>query len=311
MRQAVVLGASGFVGAHVCQALGRFGWTVLAGTRADNAWRLRTVPCQVVAMDVESPGFEARLERLTPDLVVNCTGYGMYPGQDDPAAARRINAEGAERVARVADAVGARLIHVGTAMEYGDSPSPIAEEHPLRPKGLYAETKAEGGARAMETAERCAWVRVFVAYGPLQDRRRIVPEILEGALRNRPVLLGRGRAIRDYAFVGDIADGIARLAATDDWPRGLRLNLGSGRGTTIRQLAEAAANAAGGADLRWGARPERPDEPASMVADVARARNLLGWSATTTLADGLAECLRELRERLGLHPAGAPAAGGT
>lgn len=294
-----MLGGAGFVGSQVCKALVLRGLAVTATTRSpDTAWRLGNTGADVVRFDLEGGDFAGLAHESAPDVIVNATGYGMSPSQKDPDKAKAVNVTAATAISQEARDLDATLIHLGTGLEYGSSPAPMDETHELRPAGLYATTKAEGGLTVLASGARAAVARVFVAYGPGQDLDRLVPETMVASLQGQPLRAGQGLAVRDYCYGADIADGIARLALEDGWRGGFVMNLGSGVPVKVRDLITAASRLAGGGAIQWGARPEREDEPACVVADVRLARDMLGWSPTTTLGKGLAETLRDVKSRL-------------
>jgi len=108
---------------------------------------------------------------------------------------------------------------------------------------------------------------------------------------------GDGRVVRDYLYVGDLADGLRRVLdyrpATVDAPR--VFNLGSGEGVSLAQLvARIAAVVGREPDVRY--EPARPVDVPAIVLDCTRARELLGWSAATPLDEGLARTWAWVRD---------------
>jgi len=99
---------------------------------------------------------------------------------------------------------------------------------------------------------------------------------------------GDGRVVRDYLYVGDLADGLRRVLdyrpAAVDAPR--VFNLGSGEGVSLAQLVTRIAAVTGrGPDVCY--EPSRPVDVPAIVLDCTRARELLGWNAATPLDEGL------------------------
>src|SRR5262249_54411883 len=126
----------------------------------------------------------------------------------------------------------------------------------------------------------------------------IIRKVVEAADAGAPALeaWGTGRPVREFLFVEDCADAVVRAAgAVTD---GSALNIGTGVGTTIRELVELAGDVAGyRGEVVWD--PTKPDGAARKVLDVSRMRALLGWAPPTTLRDGLAKTVAWYRrERL-------------
>jgi UDP-glucose 4-epimerase len=110
-------------------------------------------------------------------------------------------------------------------------------------------------------------------------------------LDNRPLtVFGDGLQTRDYVYVGDVARAVW-LAATKPLPKKGRLdalafNIGTGEGTTVREIARLLQDAAGSnVPIEFAAR--RPGEQQKSFVDVHKARDILGWIPQVSLADGL------------------------
>jgi nucleoside-diphosphate-sugar epimerase len=130
--------------------------------------------------------------------------------------------------------------------------------------------------------------RPFGLYGPDEGSHKFVPMLIGACLEDRRVELTAGKQARDYAFAGDVAEGIFRTMAGDDFPAGEIFNIGSGAAVTIRELGEAVqAAAGGGGELAWGALAYRDGEIMHLTVDTGKASAVLGWRAKTALRDGL------------------------
>jgi UDP-glucose 4-epimerase len=110
------------------------------------------------------------------------------------------------------------------------------------------------------------------------------------------MIFGDGAQTRDFVYIGDIVEGWVTALGNDKAAGGI-FNLGSGRSTSINDLAAYAAGAFGhkpGAyDIRYA--PARPGEQRRVQADISQARAVLGWEPRTRLEDGLAETVRQGR----------------
>lgn len=316
----LVTGSGGFLGAHVAHRFaarfGHAGWTVLAaGREGSGNWRLARlgVAAEPVRLDLTASGEEiaAAVADARPDLIVHCAAYGVDYRFQDVAASTRTNLEGTLHLVRAAaQARVGRFVHVGTCYEYGPSDHPIGEDALPAPRSLYGITKAAATLAALGTAAShglaLAVVRPFGMYGPLENDTKFVPMILRACRDGRRTELTAGGQLRDYVYVGDVAEACLRLAGLADFPAGEIVNLGSGAPITIRALGEAAARAVGqgGDALVWGALPYRPDEVMSIVADAGKAAALFGWRASTPLDEGMRQTLAFLDppEKLGVLP---------
>ncbi len=107
------------------------------------------------------------------------------------------------------------------------------------------------------------------------------------------VVWGDGSALRDFLYVDDAVHGLL-LAYRLGLGQG-PINIGSGRGITIRELVETVVAASGRTpEIRWD--PSKPSGEARKIADVTRARTILGFSPQVSLADGIARTIRWFRD---------------
>jgi len=151
----LVLGAGGMLGRAVTQALeGNLPGTVSA-TRAE--------------VDVTDRfRLEAEVERLRPDLILNCAAYTDVDGCEiEGDRARRVNAEGAENAARAAAGVGCPIVHISTDFVFdGRKGVPYSEEDAPEPLSEYGRSKLDGERRVAAAAPDHLIVRTSWLYGP-------------------------------------------------------------------------------------------------------------------------------------------------
>ncbi len=159
-------------------------------------------------------------------------------------------------------------------------------------------------------------VRPSNVYGPYDDfdpaTAQVIPALIRRMLdgENPVTVWGDGSALRDFIYSADVAAGM--LAALEKLPPCVPVNLGSGRGRTIREVADAIAGYVRPApEIRWD--PSKPTGDQARVLEVSRARELIQFEASTTLEDGIRQTI-EWYERHretaagrvgGLRPAGA------
>jgi len=185
---------------------------------------------------------------------------------------------------------GRRFVGVGTCAEYDWAQSRFAEdETPTRPATLYGKAKLAMAMAADAFAARygfsAAWGRIFQPYGPGDAPERLIPLVINSLAAGRPVELTSGTQERDFIFAPDAAGLLTRLLASDESGS---FNIGTGRATPIRAAVELVADHLGRRELlRFGALPDKADEPARLVADMSKVAGRLGWSPPTSLETGL------------------------
>lgn len=182
------------------------------------------------------------------------------------------------------------FVQIGSSDEYGNAPAPLQEtrrEDPISPYSL-AKTAASHFIEMLARTEGFPGVvlRFFLVYGPGQDRKRFMPQIINGCLRDEECKTSEGKQLRDFCYIDDVVDALIRAAVTQEaWGR--IINIASGRPVSIRDVIQRVMAITGGGKPVWGAHPYRKGENMSLYADVRLAKSLLGWEPSTSLDEGL------------------------
>ncbi|WP_165495362.1 NAD-dependent epimerase/dehydratase family protein [Actinomadura roseirufa] len=230
-------------------------------------------------------------------VVVNAAGAVWGGGEREMT---ELNTDLPARLAEaVADAPGGpRLVHLGSAYEYGPSPpgTAIGEDWPPAPVTVYGRTKLRGSQAVVRAAERGAdavVLRVSVACGPGAPGVSLPGIVAAHLAAGRTELrLAPLRAHRDVVDVRDVADAVV-AAADAPAAAGAVVNIGGGGAVPMRRLVELMITLAG-RRLRvveeGGAEPARSLDLWQLL-DIARARRVLGWSPRRSLEDSLRDLL--------------------
>jgi UDP-glucose 4-epimerase len=223
-----------------------------------------------------------------------------------PLETHEVNATGTLAVLAAAREAGVRkIVFSSSSAVYGDNPAtPKGEGMPPDPLSPYAASKL-AGEYYCEVYRRSfglptASLRYFNVYGPGQDPRgeyaAVIPSFIVHVLRRRPpVIFGDGNQIRDFVSVRDVVR--ANILALQRDAVGT-FNIGSGDGTTILNLARAVMEI-GGLSREPAFGTPRPGDIRESVADISRAKDVMGFRPRVHLADGLRETFEWFRD----HPA--------
>lgn len=294
-------GATGFIGQRVVRALVQAGCDVVATGR--NAEQLaavqRTYGVRGAVCDLGRDDEIVQLITGTrPDVTFNLAGYGVARTERDAATAAHMNSEMPGTLARIVESLpattwsGQRLIHAGSALEYGSAGGNLTERGPALPSTLYGRTKLDGSRRVAAICERTGLraltARLFTVYGPGERPERLLPSLIRAAKETGPVALTEGRQCRDFTFVDEVAEGLLRLASADAVP-GEVVNVATGELTSVRAFTERAASVLGLASdrLQFGALPTRADEIAHDAVSIRRLRELTDWSPVLSIEAGV------------------------
>jgi len=186
-----------------------------------------------------------------------------------------------------------RLVHVGSALEYGDAAGDLHESSSPHPTTLYGQSKLAATEGLVDLANarglRCVIARLFTVYGPGEHPGRLLPSIHTAALAGAGLTLTAGTQRRDFTFVRDVAEGLLRLGVAPCRP-GEIVNLATGRLASVKEFALTAARILhlDEGHLIFGPLPTRAEEMAHDQVNVKRLLELTGWAPGTELADGIA-----------------------
>jgi nucleoside-diphosphate-sugar epimerase len=306
MNSILITGASGFIGSHLVRNLAATGATVVGTCTAPHrAHRLRDLPpnCVLAVADVRDPdALESLFAVHRFDTVFHLAACGVSAGTGNPSEVTAVNTLGSMNVARTAMRFGvSRFVYCGSGLEYETLDIPVDESTALSSPNLYGASKAAGWLlldylRRVEGLPLTT-IRPFTVFGPAESETKLIPCVIDKALRREPIKLTAGTQIRDYVYVEDVVDALL-LAATSDQALGRVFNIGTGpRGArTIRAIVETTLDLIGAPRslCRFGeARRHRPDPP-SLVSDPSRAVIQLGWMPRVSLEEGLLRTIHSM-----------------
>jgi UDP-glucuronate decarboxylase len=312
----LVTGGAGFIGSHLCERLLGEGHGVLCldnffTGRRENVYHL-----------MDSKGFElVRHDIIEPillevDQIYNlaCPASPVHY-QYNPVKTVKTNVLGTINMLGLAKRVHARILQASTSEVYGDPEvHPQTEDYVghvncIGPRSCYDEGKRLAETLMMDYHRQngvdTRIIRIFNTYGPrmLENDGRVVSNFIVQALRGEELTIyGEGSQTRSFCYVDDLVEGMVRLmnveeGAHPDYDVHDPVNVGNPGEFTMRELAEEVARAAG-VEVRTRRCPLPQDDPRQRRPDITRAQQLLGWSPTVPLRDGLKRTVAYFAERV-------------
>jgi len=310
MRRVLVLGAAGFIGSHLCDALLARGVDVV-GIDDLSSGGMRNIEHLA-----ESPNFvfvRSDIAQSIPvtgrfDAVLNFASLASPPRyMAQQLHTLRTGSAGTDNALALATEHGARLVMASTSEVYGDpTEHPQTETYrgnvnPVGPRSCYDEAKRYAEALCMAYHRECGTdvgiVRIFNTYGPRLDEHdgRVVSNFIWQALNHEPLTVyGNGSQTRSFCYVDDEVRGI--LSLLDSNLTG-PVNIGNPNEFTMLELAQLVLELTGsssGIDFR----PLPEDDPTQRRPDISIARRELGWEPQVELREGLTETIKWFRAKL-------------
>jgi UDP-glucose 4-epimerase len=285
--RAVVTGGAGFVGSHVAEALLARGDEVTVIDDLSTGKR-ENVPsgATLVEHDIRQP-FE-----VDADVVFHLAAQAdVRVSVADPGFDAEVNVLGTVRVLEAARLAGAQVVFASTGGAiYGECDRPAREDDERRPLSPYGISKLAGeeylaGYNRLHGTRHVA-LRYGNVYGPRQDPRGeagVVAIFFSRLREGKPLtVFGDGRQTRDYVHAEDVARATLLAAGGE----GGVFNVGTGRETSVLELAELCGRAAG-VEPELVHAPERAGELQRSFLDPGRAERELGFLAELPLDEGL------------------------
>lgn len=304
----LVTGAAGFVGANLARALLEEGAEVHGLVRpGTSSWRLAGLTGELALhaadlTDVEGLGGAVAAAR--PEVVFHTAAAGGHPAsRSERETALRVSVLGTANLLEELrwNEVG-RFVHVGSSLEYGPKPGPLTETDVLEPATFRGAAKAAATLVCLQLAHEAGRpvtvLRPLSVYGPWEQPSRLVPSAVRAARYGEPLPLTAPGVGRDFVFVDDVVEACLLAARAGGEVDGEIVNVGSGIQTSNEELVAAVERVTGSRIVTLpGRHPSSPPDTGTWLADVTKARELLGWTPRHTLEQGLAETVEWLRAR--------------
>ena len=316
----LLTGGAGYIGSHTCVALIEAGFTPVILDNFSNSHpavleRLQQITGQSVVCEkgdvLDTPLVVDVLARHNIAAVLHFAGdKAVGESVAQPLKYYRNNIGGAVSLLEAMQASSCRtLVFSSSATVYGDPASvPITEDFPRSHTNPYGHTKLviEDILSAVQVSDPSWQLGVLRYFNPVGAHpsgligedpsgipNNLMPFVTQVAIGKRPFLnvygddypTPDGTGVRDYIHVQDLAEGhVAALQALLATRKSFAVNLGTGRGNSVLEVVKAFEKASG-RPVNYQIAPRRPGDVAQCYADPALAQQLLGWTASRSLAD--------------------------
>jgi nucleoside-diphosphate-sugar epimerase len=293
----LVTGATGFVGANLVRRLLAEGAHIYAMLRPDSdVWRLADIASQIHWMKCDLHDFSGVSQCISsarPDIIY----HSAFPGghDSDISTQLRMLSDGLLGTCALLEAANKnhvkRFIHIGSSTEYHPGDRPHREDELIRPVSIRGVGKAASTLLCQQYAQQYKMniviLRLFSVYGRWEQQIRLIPVACKAIMYGRVLPLTLPGLMHDWVFVDDVMDACVRVCSSE-FQSGEIINIGSGEQhpneEIVRILGEVAERAV---KVDIGGYEPRVIDTVHWVADISKAREILGWVPGYSLRTGL------------------------
>jgi len=306
----IVTGGCGFIGSHLARRLvsNNEDVKIIDDLSKGDISRIKDVINSIEFFKVDIRNYtEIKSIFKDVDTVFHLAAQvSVFNSIEDPSYDASVNVLGTLNVLKAAYENNVkRFVYVSSAAIYGNPVKlPIDEDHPKNPLSPYGLSKYTGERYSMlfnalyelpVTA-----IRPFNVYGPGQnpddEYAGVITKFVSRILKNQSPIVYGGSQTRDFVYVSDVVDGILLAAKVKD-AVGNSFNIASGTEVTIEELAKIMIKISG-KKLAIEYAPPRKGDIKQSVANITKAKQILGYSPKVSLEDGLREVFKYLETRL-------------
>ena len=297
----LVIGGSGFIGQYVVRRGVSQGWQVTSLSLNFPDTSSRAIGARYVVADLMQANSIREIGDNRFDYVVNLGGYVNHDLFCN--GGRRLICSHFDGLLNLLEFLDRkcvkRFIQIGSSDEYGEAPAPQHEglrESPISPYSLAKVASTQFLQMLHRTEEfPVVILRLFLTYGPGQDLKRFLPQIIKGCLLDMDLPASKGEQLRDFCYVDDTVNAIY-LAFESDAVVGEILNVGSGVPLTIKALIEKVCSIVGKGRPKFGLIKYRPSENMALFADTKKIEDLLKWKPEISIEEGLNRTIISMRD---------------
>ena len=296
-ERVAVTGAAGLIGSAVVRRLRQQNIEVTAFDAPNGPEFVPGTQVPLQRVDLTDPAMLGILNATRPQALVHAAAHPGGKSLREPVEDVRVNALGSMQLFDWCAGAGSHVVYLSSSVVYGNqAEGKISEDAPLAPGTVYgvAKVACEQWLRILGEGSGLAWtvLRLFATYGaghkPSLDQGVINIMLTQLQKGDRVVVRGSLQRLRDLVYVEDVASAIV-LALARPQAKGQPMNIGTGAAATIGDMIHLLCDALQRPreSIEIIEEPGTVGDPFSNIADIGRARKLLGFEPEFSLAAGL------------------------
>ena len=286
-KKIIVVGGNGYLGSFLVSALKEQKANVFIISNDCEA-----TPSQFIVDITDFEETQKIIQQIKPEIVYHLAAninrnrdFSIYENM------KAINVQGTLNVLRALENIDAHFIFTSTSEVYGNNSSPFHENQIPKPVSPYSLTKMSAEF-LIETFcnqhnKKFTNLRVFNFFGKNMPESFFIPQMINSLKRSEDFMMTKGEQVRDFLYIDDVIDALL-LTAKNTNSYGETMNVCSGKGTQLRQLAKAVnTTMKTNAKIVLGALPYRDNEVWEMIGDQSKIKRITGFEPKISIEKGI------------------------
>ena len=295
MREKVlIIGGTGFIGLHLakkCLDL-KMDVTCISSKQTFKSKKLKNVNYKICNLNNKKKLKNVIIDQY--DFVVNLGGNIDHNNKRKTFNSHFVGVKNLYEVLKSKKIK--RFIQIGSSSEYGKFYGKVKETDKCNPKMTYGTSKLKSTKFLLEKFKNekfpAVIIRFFQIYGPHQKKNRLIPYVIDSALRNKKFHCSEGSQSRDFLYIDDAIEALTKNLNDDNRLNGKIFNIGCGKPIKVKELILIIKNIIKKGKPIFGKLKLRVDESKIIYPNLVRAKRILNWKNKTSIAKGLKNTIR-------------------
>jgi nucleoside-diphosphate-sugar epimerase len=298
-KKILIIGGTGFLGFHLAKKCLLRKWDVTSVSTNIPQKKRFLVKVKYLILDITKKKLILKKIKSNYDFVVN---FGGYVNHNEKLKTYKSHYIGCKNLADIfKDSKIKLFIQIGSSVEYGNLKSPQKEDSKTnvnKLKSTYGKAKLMATNYLLKLNKThnfpCTILRLYLVYGPYQDKNRLIPHTLNECLNDNLFDCSAGKQYRDFLFVDDLMTAIFKCFYNKQ-SIGEIMNVGTGKPHNIKKVILFIRNNIKLGNPVFGKIPLRKDEISKLYPDISKVKKILNWDPRTSFQKGIKTLIKHYK----------------
>ena len=298
-KKILIIGGTGFLGYHLAKKCLLKKWDVTSVSTNIPQKKRFLVNVKYLILDITKKKLISKKIKSNYDFVVN---FGGYVNHNEKLKTYKSHYIGCKNLADIfKDSKIKLFIQIGSSVEYGNLKSPQKEDSKTnvnKLKSTYGKAKLMATNYLLKLNKThnfpCTILRLYLVYGPYQDKNRLIPHTLNECLNDNLFDCSAGKQYRDFLFVDDLMTAIFKCFYNKQ-SIGEIMNVGTGKPQNIKKVILFIRNNIKLGNPVFGKIPLRKDEISKLYPDISKVKKILNWDPRTSFQKGIKTLIKHYK----------------